>query len=185
MKNLDGAVTGGVYPNKASVGTLTFKDPATMVKEFAGVLSKMSAYKHKIGKKMADGTDDAGTDEFRKVGGKLRMLINPVNYYEVVARTTSINASGDYVTKLPFIGAENIIESIHVPANKVIVFVDGEYDATQSRPEKVYEYKETFAIQRATLYAIDMLGNGQPRDNYAAQVYDIAIPADDVTPETP
>ncbi len=28
------------------------------------------------------------------------------------------------------------------------------------------------------MYAIDMLGNGQPTNNDAAQVYDIAIPAD-------
>lgn len=177
LKDLDGAVTGGVYPDKASVGTLTFKDPTTMVTEFAGVLKTMSTYKRKIGK-LANGSQDAGTDEYRKIGGKLRMLINPINYYDVVARTTSINATGDYVTKIPFIGAENIIESIHVPADKLIVFVEGQYDATQSRPEKTYEYKETFAMQRATLYAIDLLGNGQPADNYAAQVYDIAIPVD-------
>ncbi|TLQ49284.1 phage major capsid protein [Ruoffia tabacinasalis] len=177
LKDLDGSVTKGAYPDKASAGTLTFKDPATMVTEFAGVLSTMSKYKHKIG----DG--DEGVDKFRKVGGKLRMIINPVNYYEVVARTTSINASGDYVTKIPFVGAENIIESVHVPADKLIIFVEGQYDATQSRPEKTYEYKETFAMQRATLYAVDMLGNGQPRDNYAAQVYDIAIPVEGATGE--
>lgn len=39
LKNLDGAVTGGVYPDKTSIGTLTFKDPATMVTEFADVLA--------------------------------------------------------------------------------------------------------------------------------------------------
>ena len=64
----------------------------------------------------------------------------------------------------------------------MIAFVDGEYDATQSRPEKISVYKETFAMKRATLYAIDMLGNGQPTNNDAAQVYDIAIPVDVTAP---
>ncbi len=45
-------------------------------------------------------------------------------------------------------------------------------------------------MKRAVLYAIDMLGNGEPVDNYSAQVYDIAIPAEGGTegetePETP
>ena len=47
----------------------------------------------------------------------------------------------------------------------------------KANPEKVYEYRETFAMKRAVLYAIDMLGNGQPVDNFAAQIYDLGIPA--------
>ncbi|EAC5398353.1 phage major capsid protein, partial [Listeria monocytogenes] len=77
---------------------------------------------------------------------------------------------------MPFISPDHIIQSVDVPVNKLIVFIENGYDATQSQPEKISEYKETFAMKRATLYAIDMLGNGKPVDNYAAQVYDIAIP---------
>ena len=95
-----------------------------------------------------------------------------------MARVTTQNANGVFVSNLPFISQDHIIESLDVPENKLIAFIDGEYDATQSRPEKIAVYKETFAMKRATLYAIDMLGNGQPTNNDAAQVYDIAIPAD-------
>ena len=56
--------------------------------------------------------------------------------------------------------------------------MEGQYEATQSRAEKVYEYKQTFAMKRATLYAIDMLANGYPTNNDAAQVYDLAIPTE-------
>jgi len=173
LKDLDGAVTGGVYPDKASAGTLTFKDSATMVKEFAKVLKTASKYTHRIGD-----NDTDGETKYRKVSGKVYLIVNPVNYYDIVARVTTQNANGVFVSNLPFISQDHIIESLDIPENKLIAFIDGEYDATQSRPEKISVYKETFAMKRATLYAIDMLGNGQPTNNDAAQVYDIAIPAD-------
>lgn len=177
LKDLDGAVTGGVYPDKASAGTLTFKDSATMVKEFAKVLKTASKYTHRIGD-----NDTDGETKYRKVSGKVYLIVNPVNYYDIVARVTTQNANGVFVSNLPFISQDHIIESLDVPENKLIAFIDGEYDATQSRPEKIAVYKETFAMKRATLYAIDMLGNGQPTNNDAAQVYDIAIPADATAP---
>lgn len=173
LKDLDGAVTGGVYPDKASAGTLTFKDSATMVKEFAKVLKTASKYTHRIGD-----NDTEGETKYRKVSGKVYLIVNPVNYYDIVARVTTQNANGVFVSNLPFISQDHIIESLDVPENKLIAFVDGEYAATQSRPGKIAVYKETFAMKRATLYAIDMLGNGKPTNNDAAQVYDIAIPAD-------
>lgn len=171
-KDLEGSVVGGVYPDKASAGTLTFKDAPTMVAELAGVMTRAAKYTHKTGK------DDAGVEKYRKVNGKLYLIVNPVNYYEIVARVTTQNANGVFVTNLPFISQDRIIESLKVPANKLIAFVEGEYDASQSRAEKVYVYKETFAMKRATLYAVDLLGNGRPANNDAAQVYDIAIPTD-------
>ncbi|MBO0445558.1 phage major capsid protein [Enterococcus ureilyticus] len=174
LKDLDGAVTGGVYPDKASAGTLTFKDSATMVKEFAKVLKTASKYTHRIGD-----NDTDGETKYRKVSGKVYLIVNPVNYYDIVARVTTQNANGVFVSNLPFISQDHIIESLDVPENKLITFIDGEYDATQSRPEKIAVYKETFAMKRATLYAIDMLGNGQPTNNDAAQIYDIKIPAEE------
>lgn len=178
LKDLNGSVVGGVYPDKTSAGTLTFKDAPTMVKELAVVLKSASEYTQKIGK------DDVGKKKYRKVAGKVHLIVNPVNYYDILARVTTQNSNGAFVSNLPFISQDNIVESLEVPANKLIAFVDGQYDATQSRAEKVYVYKETFAVKRATLYAVDLLGNGQPANNDAAKVYDIAIPVEGVTTET-
>ena len=161
------------FTEKESKGTLTFKDAATMVKEFAGVLKGLSTYTYKIGK-----NDSTGEKKQRKVAGKVYIIINPVNYYDIVARVTTQNANGAFVTNLPFISQDRIIESVHVPENKLIAFVEGEYDATNSRAEKIYVYKETFAMRRATLYAVDMVGNGRPSNNDAAHVYDISIPSE-------
>lgn len=177
LKDLDGAVTGGEYPDKASAGTLTFADAPTMVKEFAGVMKRLSKYTHKISK------NDPGVERYRKVNGKVYLIVNPVNYYDIIGRVTTQNANGVFVGNLPFISQDRIIESLDVPANKLIAFVEDEYDATQSRAEKVYEYNQTFAMKRATLYAIDMLANGYPTNNDAAHIYDIAIPTE--TPVVP
>lgn len=178
LKNVDGALDPNTgLPDKVSAGTLTFKDSTTIIKEMAALMKKMSRVVKKIG------DDDKNTDEeSRKVKGKVNLIINPVDYWDIIARITTQNSNGAFITNLPFIPEDRIVESEDVPEGKLIAFIDGEYDATQSQPEKVYEYHETFAMKRAVLYAIDMLGNGEPVDNYAAQVYDIKIPTD-VTPE--
>lgn len=171
MKDLDGSidpVTG--YPDKTAAGTLTFADAETMVTEFASVLKKASKYTYKISK------TDPGVLKYRKVKGNVYLIVNPVNYYDIVARVTTQNANGVFVSNLPFISEDHIIESLEVPADKLIAYVGKQYDATQSRAEKISVYKETFAMKRATLHAVDMLGNGEPANNDAAQVYDIAIP---------
>jgi len=169
LKDMDGAVVGGVYPDKAAIGTLTLADSKTTINEMAGMMKGLSKYVRKISK------DDTGEEKYRNIEGKVYLITNPVNYYDVVARTTVQVDSGAFVTKLPFVSMDHIIQSTDVPANKVLAFIDGEYEATQSQPEKVYEYRETFAMKRAVLYAVDMLGNGQPVDNYAAQVYDLDL----------
>ncbi|MBS7578297.1 MULTISPECIES: phage major capsid protein [unclassified Enterococcus] len=172
LKNVDGALdeTTG-KPDKVSSGTLTFaKDK--IVNELAGVMKKLSKFTYKVDK------NDTGEIKYRKVSGNVYLIVNPVNYYDIIAAVTFANLNNVYGSNMPFINVENIIESIDVPENKLIAFVGGEYEATQSRPEKVYVYKETFAMKRATLYAIDMLGNGYPTNNDAANIYDLAFTAD-------
>lgn len=164
LKDLDGAVTAGVYPDKATAGTLTFgKDK--IVTEVAAVMKKLSKFTYKVDK------TDKGEVKYRSVAGKVFLIVNPVNYWDIVSRITFANLNNIYGSAMPFIDVKNIIESVDVPENKLITFVEGEYDATQSRAEKVSVYKETFAMKRATLYAVDMLGNGYPTNNEAAQVY--------------
>ena len=164
LKDLDGAVTAGVCPDKATAGTLTFgKDK--IVTEVASVMKKLSKFTYKVDK------TDEGEVKYRSVAGKVFLIVNPVNYWDIVSRITFANLNNIYGSAMPFIDVKNIIESVDVPENKLIAFVEGEYDATQSRAEKVSVYKETFAMKRATLYAVDMLGNGYPTNNEAAQVY--------------
>lgn len=171
LKNTEGALdpTTGL-PDKKAVGTLTFKDAETIITEIGDLMGKMSLHVKKIGD-----DDDNEEEVSRKIKGKVNLIINPVNYWKIMTRITTQNANGAFVTNLPFISEDRIIESEDVPDNKLIAFVSGEYEATQSQPKKVYEYRETFAMKRAILYTIDMLGNGEPADNYSAQVYDLDL----------
>ena len=71
LKDLDGAVTAGVYPDKATAGTLTFgKDK--IVTEVAGVMKKLSKFTYKVDK------TDEGEVKYRSVAGKVFLIVNPV-----------------------------------------------------------------------------------------------------------
>ena len=156
MKDLDGAVSQGKYPDKASSGKITLADDK-IVKEFSGILSDLSEYKVTY-------KDNAGEEQtvtrHRKVNGLVKLIVNPADYYAIAAKVTTRNANGVYVTNLPFIPADDIIESEFVPAGKLIAYVSGEYNAQASYSDRIYKYKETFAMNRATLYAIDTYGDG-------------------------
>lgn len=170
LKDMDGAsapITG--LPDKASSGTLTFADSKTMINEIGGIFDLMSTYTRKIS------PDDPGTKEQRYIKNRLYLIINPADYYKIITRATIQNDAGLYVTNLPFIREERIIESEFVPENKLIAFVEDNYDATMSMPEQINQYKETFAMRRATLFTTEMLGNGQPRNNDSAKVFDLKL----------
>lgn len=179
LKNLDGAVVGGRYPDKTAAGTVTFADGSTMVQEFGQIFKDLSQYTKTY-------TDLAGKEQTetktRKVAGKVKLLINPLNYYDIVTKVTSQNANGVFVTNFPFIPINNIVESEFVPEGQLIAFLDGEYDAQAAYTNRIYVYKETFAMKRATLYAIDVFGDGRPTDNDSARVYNIEIPGVPATP---
>lgn len=172
MKDLDGAVVSGEYPDKEASGTLTFADGATLVKELGGVLKDLSSYEVKY--KDAQGEEKIET-RHRKVTGKVNLLVNPVNYYDITTKVTTQNANGVFVTNLPYVPQESIIESEFVPEGKLIAFLDDAYDAQYSHSNRINEYKGTFAMRRATLYTIDTFGAGSPVDNGVAKVYDVKI----------
>lgn len=88
-----------------------------MVKEFAMLLKKASKYTDKVG----DG--DEGEEKTRKVKGNVYLIVNPLNYYDIVARVTTQNANGVFVSNLPFISEDHIIESLEVKENKLIALL--------------------------------------------------------------
>ena len=168
-RDLLAAVTQGQYAEKASAGTLTFKDTKTIIAEIAGVHKNLAKYK----RLKKDGVTEEDEFQARNIAGKVVMLINPFEYYDIMARATVQNASGTFITALPF--NPTIIESIFVPTGKVIFFVEGEYLAITAGSFGISQFKETLAMEDATLYITKMYANGKPKDNYAAQVYDLNI----------
>lgn len=158
MKDLEGSVQNGVYPDKESAGTLTFEPGRKTILEMKNVVKNLS-------------TDKKG--KARKVAGKIVLVVNPFDNFDIQASATIQNQAGAYVTNLPF--NPQIVESEFVPQGKVIFFVQGQYLAAVAGGYKLRKFDQTLAMEDATLYTIKQFANGKPLDNNAATVYDLAI----------
>lgn len=161
----------GAVSDKKSVDTLTFKPGRTTINELKGVVKKLAEKLDKDGKK---------EDEPRKVEGKIVMVTNPFDTFDIKANATVQNQSGAYVTNLPFNPIQT--ESQFVPAGKVLFFVKGEYIAAVGGAMDVNRYKETLAMEDADLYIAKQFATGKPVDNNASQVYDLDVDISDEEP---
>ncbi|MCM3454408.1 phage major capsid protein [Heyndrickxia oleronia] len=159
MKNVD-AETGAVT-DKTSSGTLTFA-PSEYGEIVAGEL-------YEVVKALS--TNEKGKS--RKVGGKIVMVVNPIDAIGVQFRNTIQTSSGQWVTALPY--NIQVVESEEIPANKALFFVKGEYIAAIAGGYKLKKFDQTLAMEDATLYTIKQFANGKPKDNKTALVYDLDI----------
>ncbi|WP_144560011.1 phage major capsid protein [Bacillus thuringiensis] len=164
LKDPSGNVVGGVYPDKKSAGTLTFAPGRTTINELKGVV-KLLAKKLK-----ADGTD---ADKPKNIAGKVVMVTNPFDTFDIQANATTLNAAGVYVTSLPF--NPTPAESVFVPQGKVLFFVKGEYIAAMGGTEPIRKLDQTLALEDATLYIAKQYATGKPKDKYVSQVYDLKL----------
>ncbi|MDT2462845.1 MULTISPECIES: phage major capsid protein [Enterococcus] len=161
------SITGGVYPEKTALGDLTFADSVTTVKELTNV------YKH-------HSTDEKG--HAVAVDGKVVMVVNPSDAWDVKRQYTSLNAQGVYVTALPY--NLKIVESLAQVAEKVVTFVNGRYDAYIGGGITLRKYDQTLAIEDMDLYTAKQFAYGKAKDDKAAAVWNLKVNApEDTTPE--
>lgn len=144
--------------DKTPAGTLTFEPGRATIQELKGVVKGLSV--------------DANGKP-RSVAGKIVMVVNPVDNFDIQASATVQNANGAYVTNLPF--NPIIVESEFVEQGTVIFFVQGQYLAVIAGGYKLNKYNQTLAMEDAMLYTIKQFANGRPMDNNAAAVYTLAI----------
>ncbi len=159
------AITGGVYPEKTSIGDLTFADSATTVKELTNV------YKH-------HSTDEKGRAV--AVDGKVVMVVNPADAWDVKRQYTSLNAQGVYVTALPY--NLKIVESLAQVSEKVITFVSGRYDAYIGGGITLRKYDQTLAIEDMDLYTAKQFAYGKAKDDKTAAVWGLKVNETPVDP---
>ena len=164
LKDPSGSVTGGVYPDKKSAGTLTFEPGRKTINELKGVVKLLAK------KLNADGTE---ADRPKNVAGKVVMVTNPFDTFDIQANATIQNAAGVYVTSLPFNPIPT--ESVFVPQGKVLFFVKGQYIAAMGGTEPIKKYEETLALEDATVYIAKQYATGKPKDKYASQVYTLQL----------
>ncbi|MDA2160970.1 phage major capsid protein [Bacillus cereus group sp. Bc252] len=171
LKDPSGSVVNGVYPDKKPVGTLTFEPGRKTINELKGVVKLLAK------KLNADGSD---ADRPKNIAGKVVMVTNPFDTFDIQANATIQNAAGVYVTSLPF--NPILTESVFVPQGKVLFFVKGQYVAAMGGTEPIKKYEETLALEDATVYIAKQYATGKPKDKYTSQVYTLKL--EEVTPST-
>lgn len=171
LKDPSGSVVNGVYPDKKPVGTLTFEPGRKTINELKGVV-KLLAKKLNV-----DGSD---ADRPKNIAGKVVMVTNPFDTFDIQANATIQNAAGVYVTSLPF--NPILTESVFVPQGKVLFFVKGQYVAAMGGTEPIKKYEETLALEDATVYIAKQYATGKPKDKYTSQVYTLKL--EEITPPT-
>ncbi|HHK5596370.1 TPA: phage major capsid protein [Bacillus tropicus] len=171
LKDPSGSVVNGVYPDKKPVGTLTFEPGRKTINELKGVVKLLAK------KINADGSD---ADRPKNIAGKVVMVTNPFDTFDIQANATIQNAAGVYVTSLPFNPIPS--ESVFVPQGKVLFFVKGQYVAAMGGTEPIKKYEETLALEDATVYIAKQYATGKPKDKYTSQVYTLKL--EEVTPPT-
>ncbi|KFN03082.1 phage major capsid protein [Bacillus clarus] len=164
LKDPSGSVTNGVYPDKKPVGTLTFEPGRKTINELKGVVKLLAK------KLNADGSD---ADRPKNIAGKVVMVTNPFDTFDIQANATIQNSAGAYVTSLPF--NPILTESVFVPQGKVLFFVKGQYVAAMGGTEPIKKFEETLALEDATVYIAKQFATGKPKDKYTSQVYTLKI----------
>ncbi|WP_339117489.1 phage major capsid protein [Staphylococcus haemolyticus] len=148
---------GGVV-DKTSSGTLTFADADTTVNELKDVLKGLSVKED--GKPV-------------KIDGKVVLVVNPQDSWDIQARYTYLTANGGFVTVLPY--NVSIVTSEFVPANKLVAFVSDRYDAVRGGGLTVKKFDQTLALEDCILYTAKTFAYAQPVDNNASRVYDLKL----------
>ncbi len=171
VKDLNGAVVDGVYPDKTAIKVTTL-DPIS----YGQLLSKLS--------KTEKGNP--------RVVKNVIMIVNPTDYLTKIMPATTIRAAdGTYVNNvLPY--PTKIVQSTEVSEGKAVIGMSDKYFMGMGlvKDGKI-EYSDEYKfLEDYRTYKIRFLGHGQAKDNNAFIVVDIselkpAIHKVEVVQETP
>lgn len=152
MRDLDGAVSGGVYPEKATVALPDFS-PAT------------------IGELILAPTTKGGTRTYTGV----TLIVNPLDY---ASKFFAIGAKqkddGTWTFNNFAVPGLEVIQVPAVPIGKVIAGKPKDYFMGVGSQAKLESTDVLRMIEDQRLYLVRQLINGRPLDNEAFTVFDIA-----------
>lgn len=165
----NGSTSGSTttYPEKDTEGELTFADPDQTVNELTDVYKFHSVKEN--GHPLA-------------VEGRVSIIVNPSDLWNVKKQYTSLNAQGTYVTALPY--NLDIVESVAQETGKVTTFVQGRYDAFLGGGMTIRKYDQTLAIEDMDLYTAKQMAYGKAKDIKATAVWTLNV-ADNGGNESP
>jgi HK97 family phage major capsid protein len=148
------------HAKKAITGTLTFANSDTTVKELSGVMKLLSTKSN--GKAI-------------NVSGKVVLVVNPVDAWDVKALYTFLNANGVYVTALPF--NLRIVESVFQTQGELLAFVNNRYGAYTGGGVQINKFDQTLALEDCNVFTAKQFAFGKADDNKAAAVYTLDVTA--------
>ncbi|MGV8975981.1 phage major capsid protein [Lactococcus lactis] len=140
------------YPDKAQEGDLTDLTPENAAKKMAPLMQKLSK-------------NEKGVTV--NISGQVKLLVNPDDYYDTLAKFMYLTQNGQWVAVLPF-GVE-IVQSIAVPAGQAVIFTANRYWAYIGGT-KMQEFDQTLAIEDLQLYTVKSFYYGKAYDNNTALV---------------
>ncbi len=159
IRDLDAAVSPTTgHAKKAVTGTLTFADSKTTVKELSALMKNLSTKSN--GKAV-------------NVTGKVVLVVNPVDAWDVKALYTFLNANGVYVTVLPF--NLRIVESVFQTQGELLAFVNNRYDAYTGGGVEIKKFDQTLALEDCNLFTAKQFAFGKADDNKAAAIYTLDV----------
>ena len=143
--------------DKTALASLATLDPTNAPKLLAPVMKALSI-------------SDKGNR--LNIAGQTYLLVNPADYYDLVAKFTSMNLNGVYTTTLPF--GVQLAESKAVDTGKAIAFVANRYDAYIGGGVALEEFDQTLAIQDMQLVTAKSYWYGKAKDNHTAALLTLA-----------
>lgn len=146
------------HAKKDITGKLTFANSEITVKELSQVMKHLSTKSN--GKAV-------------NVSGKVALLVNPVDAWDIKALYTFLNANGAYVTVLPF--NLRIVESEFATQGELIAFVNDRYDAYTAGQVQINKYTETLALEDCNLFTAKQFAFGKAEDNKAVAIYTLEL----------
>ncbi len=151
LKDLDGSVVGGVYPDKTAVEIIDLS-PKTLGEKIMSPLTKNG----------------------KRVVEKTILVVNPLDYWsKIFPSTTVLTQNGTYAYGVLPIPAE-VIQSVAVPSGKMIAGVARDYFMGVGSTGKV-EYSDHYKfLEDERTYLTKQYANGKPVDNESFIVFDIS-----------
>jgi hypothetical protein len=146
------------HAKKDITGTLTFADSKTTVTELSGVMKYLSTKSN--GKAV-------------NVSGKVVLVVNPVDAWDVKALYTFLNTNGVYVTALPF--NLRIVESVFQTQGELLAFVNSRYGAYTGGGVQINKFDQTLALEDCNLFTAKQFAFGKADDNKAAAIYTLEV----------
>ena len=143
--------------DKESLASLATLTPETAPKLLAPVMKHLSVSEK--GKSL-------------KIAGQTYLLVNPADYYGLVAQFTNLNAQGVYTAVLPF--GIQLVECTVIASGKAIAFVANRYDAYIGGGVALEEFDQTLAIDDLQLVTAKSYWYGKAKDNHVSALLTLA-----------